>query len=402
MSATGAPPPPIPLEEAWDHLLGGVTPLDSKTVPVRAATGHFLASDLIARRTQPVTNLSAMDGYVVHAGDEAGPWLVVGESAAGHPFDGSFAQGEAIRISTGAHMPAGEMAVLLQENVARDGDSIALNGEGAPTPRHIRRAGYDFSAGSVLMEAGTRIGAAQLALALASGHGSVAVHPLPSLAVIDSGDELAAEPEDCSPHQIPASNGAMLAALAQPYAGNIRQLGPIGDSLEATSNAFEAARDCDVIVTSGGASVGDHDHMGRALKNWGASFDFWRVAIKPGKPLMVARKGSQTILGLPGNPGSAYVTAFLFLLPLLRGLAGSNAPLPASVMVPSSEDIGPGHKRREFLRSLYRAGEVTALGLQDSGGLYALATANALIDRPALANEVKAGTSVPTYLLENG
>lgn len=397
-----APPPPIPLEEAQARLLGSVNVLPSENAAAEKAVGRYLANDLIALRTQPVADLSAMDGYAVRLDDLAGPWQVVGESAAGHPFDGHLAPGEAIRISTGAHMPSGEAAVLIQENATRTGDRLALNGEGNPSARHIRRAGYDFRVGDCLLQTGARLGAAQLALAIGSGHAQVDVHRLPDLALIDSGDELAASPGACSAGQIPATNGAMLAALAASHVAQVQRIGPVADTLEALLDAFEQAAGADVIVTSGGASVGDHDLVRPALERWGARIDFWRVAIKPGKPLMVGHRQGQVILGLPGNPGSAYVTAILFLLPLLRRLGGAAAPLPMTVPIATASDLAPGHSRREFLRARFQDAAVKALGEQDSGGLLALGSANALIDRSAMADEAKAGTYVPVYLLENG
>jgi len=396
------PPPPIPLEEAQARLLDSVAPLPVESVNTERALGRWLARDLHARRTQPMADLSAMDGYAVRRDDLAGPWQVIGESAAGHPFGGQLSPGEAIRISTGAHMPAGEAAVLIQENATREGDRLALNGEGAPSVRHIRHAGYDFAEGERLLAAGTRIGAAQIALALGSGHAQIDVHRLPGLALIDSGDELAASPDACGANQIPATNGAMLAALAASHVSQARRIGPVADTLAALLDAFEQATGADVIVTSGGASVGDHDLVKPALEQWGAQIDFWRVAIKPGKPLMVGHRQGQVILGLPGNPGSAYVTAVLFLLPLLRRLGGAGAPLPLALPLTTATELPAGHARREFLRARYRGGAVEALGEQDSGGLLALGCANALIDRPALADVAKAGTSVPVYLLENG
>jgi len=392
-------PKPIPLEDALARLLADVGPLPTQTLPAEEALGRYLASDLRARRTQPASDLSAMDGYAVHLNNLAGPWNVVGESAAGHPFAGSFALAETIRISTGAHMPAGEMAVLLQENVTRIGDRIALKGGGDPTPLHIRKAGYDFTDGQVVLGRGTAIGPTQLALALGSGNARLSVHALPSLAVIDSGDELAADAATCADHQIPATNGAMLAAMTRSMVRSVMRLGPVADTLDALLAALDDAADCDVIVTTGGASVGDHDLVLPALERWGATIDFWRVAIKPGKPLMIGRKGNTVILGLPGNPGSAFVTAFLFLLPLLRRLGGSTRPYPSAVPIPAADVIEPGHARREFLRAIYADGAVTPLGEQDSGGLLSLARANALIDRPAHADRTKAGTSVPVYLL---
>ena len=273
------PPPPLPLAEAQARLLAHVEPLAAETLPAEQAVGRYLAEPLAARRRQPAADLSAMDGYAMRAGDLAGPWRVVGESAAGHPFPGELAHGEAIRISTGAMMPAGEAVVLLQENAARDGERLALNGEGEPSARHVRRAGFDFRTGDEVFASGTRIGPAQLALALAAGHGDLPVHRLPSLAVLDSGDELAADPTACAPHQVPASNGAMLAAMAAPHAAAIARLGPVPDRLEAMLAALAKASAADVVVTSGGASVGDHDLVRPALERWGATIDFWRVAV---------------------------------------------------------------------------------------------------------------------------
>ena len=310
--------------------------------------------------------------------------------------------GEAVRISTGALMPDGADAVLLQENAARDGDTLSLNGEGEPAERHIRRAGFDFRLGDTLLPAGARIGAGQLALAIAAGNAQLAVHRRPSVAVLDSGDELADDPADLAPHRIPASNGAMLVAMCAGLTRAIRRIGPVADSLEALAGALERAGDTDVIVTSGGASVGDHDLVRPALEAWGARIDFWRVAMRPGKPLLVARKGGQIVLGLPGNPVSSYVTAFMFLLPLLRALGGDGNPLPRPVVLPAGADLPAAGPRREFMRARVAVGTVTPLAQQDSSALRSLALANALMERPANAAQTKAGTPVPAYLLENG
>ena len=394
--------PPLPLAEAQERLLSAVEPLSAETVPAREAIGRYLAEPLVAARTQPAADLSAMDGYSVRADDLAGPWKVVGESAAGHPYAGSLRPGEAIRISTGALMPPGDGAVLLQENATREGEALALNGEGEPTARHIRRTGFDFREGDALLEAGARIGPAQLALALAAGRGEVAVHRLPSLAILDSGDELAAEPTACAPHQIPASNGAMLAAMAVPHAASVLRLGPVPDRMDAMLAALDKAADADVIVTSGGASVGDHDLVRPALEQWGAQIDFWRVAVRPGKPLLVARKGRQWLVGLPGNPVSSYVTAFLFLLPLLRRLGGAADPLPRPLTVRLGADMPEVGNRTEFIRARLAEGALVPVHEQDSSALAALARAEVLIERPAGAPATAAGSRVRGYWLENG
>jgi molybdopterin molybdotransferase len=394
--------PPLPLAEAQQRLLAAVEPLAAETVAVEQAVGRYLAEPLVAARTQPAADLSAMDGYAVRADDLAGPWRVVGESAAGHPFAGRLQHGQALRISTGALMPAGACAVLLQENAARDGDDIALNEGGEPTARHIRRAGFDFRRGDPLLAAGARIGAAQLALAIAAGHGELAVHALPAVAILDSGDELASDPAACAPHQVPASNGAMLAAMAAPCAASVVRLGPVPDQMEVFLDVLARCSDADVIVTSGGASVGDHDLVRPALEEWGARIDFWRVAVKPGKPLLVARKGRQWVLGLPGNPVSSYVTGFLFLLPLLRRLGGAAEPLPRPMPLPLAAGMPAVGGRTEFVRARLERGALLPLGEQDSSALAALARAEALIVRPAGSPATAAGEVATAYLLGNG
>ncbi|WP_126173484.1 molybdopterin molybdotransferase MoeA [Altericroceibacterium xinjiangense] len=395
-------PEPLPLAEAQARLLGLADPLAAENVGIDTAVGRTLAEPLIARRTQPAADLSAMDGYAVRTDDLHGPWVVAGETAAGHPFGGTLSPGEAVRISTGALLPVGAGAVLLQENAAREGDRLRLNGEGVPTPAHIRRAGFDFAAGDELLPAGTRIGPAQLALSIGAGRAQLAVHALPRVAIIDSGDELSTDPAACAAHQIPASNGAMLAAMAAPLAGTVTRIGPVADRLEALVQALEAAGDANVIVTSGGASVGDHDLVRPALERWGADIDFWRVAMKPGKPLLVARKGSTLVLGLPGNPVSGYVTAFLFLLPLLRKLGGTRESLPRARVAALSGTLPAGGPRLELRRAILSGTEVAPLPEQDSSALRALASANALIERPIGAPAAGPGDAVRVYPLQNG
>lgn len=399
--------PPIPLEEAQARLLALAEPLPIERVDVESAIGRYLSEPLPARRTQPAADLSAMDGYAVTADDLTGPWRVIGESAAGHPFTGTVGNGEAVRISTGAILPAGAEAVILQEDIDRDGEHISLAGQ-APSPpdKHIRRCGMDFRAGNEVLLAGVRIGPAHGALAIAAGHRHVPVRRMPKVAVIDSGDELAADPEACMAHQIPASNGAMLVSLFRGLPVEARRIGPVADTLEELIAAFDDAADCDVIVTSGGASVGDHDLIRPALERWGAKLGFWRVAIKPGKPLLVATRehtsGRRIIIGLPGNPASSMVTAYHFVLPLLRSLLGARAPLPMPISVPLGAPLKATGPRREFLRAFWDGRSVIPMRLQDSGALAALAGSNVLIDRAAFAAEAEVGETVTVFLLQNG
>ncbi len=398
---------PIPLEEAQDRLLALAVPLPIERVDVESAIGRYLAEQLHARRTQPAADLSAMDGYAVKATNLSGPWQVVGESAAGHPFRGSVGDGEAVRISTGAIMPAGAEAVILQEDLAREEGQVSLSGE-APSPahKHVRPCGMDFNVGEQVLAAGVRIGPAQAALALAAGHRHMPVRRRPRVTVIDSGDELSADPEACEFHQIPASNGVMLSSLFQSLPVETCGMAPVADTLDALTTAFDQAGDCDLIVTSGGASVGDHDLLRPALERWGAKLDFWRVAIKPGKPLLVATReratGRQVIVGLPGNPASSMVTAYHFVLPLLRALLGAANPLAVQIPTKLHGSIKATGPRREFLRGCWDGETVTPVTLQDSGALAALAASNVLIDRPAHSPEAQSGETVRVFLLQNG
>ena len=394
-------PAPLELEDAQARLLALASPRPVVRMPVAEALGYFLAEPLIARRTQPPADLSAMDGYAVRSADLPGPWRIIGESACGRPYTGAFGSGEAIRIATGALLPNGADTVLLQENCQRAAEQLTLI-EASATGSHIRRAGMDFAQGGTLLAAGTRIGPAQLGLALSAGHRLIAVHRAVRLAVIDTGDELASNPEHCAEYQIPASNGAMLAAMAASLPCQISHGAPVPDQIDALVAALENASQCDLIVTSGGASVGDHDLLQPALEQWGATLDFWRVAIKPGKPLLVARKGRTLVLGLPGNPVSSHVTAYLFMLPVLRALLGASALLPRSLPAILAAPLSASGLRREFIRAQWNGAEINPRTNQDSGALATLAASNALIDRPAGSPAEAVGATVPIYLLENG
>jgi molybdopterin molybdotransferase len=399
--------PPLPLEEAQARLIALSAMLPAKNLPVEAALGRYLAGPLIARRTQPAADLSAMDGYAVRLDDCAGPWRIIGESAAGHPFSGTLARGEAVRVSTGSLMPEGSGCVILQEDTALDGNALRLAGEGpSPAGKHVRRAGLDFASGDTVLRAGTHIGPAQAALTISAGHGTLEVRTLPTVAIIDSGDELSSAPDDCAPHQIPASNGAMLLAMVAGLVSGARRIGPVRDELGALCNAFTQAADCDVIVTSGGASVGDHDLVRPALETLGARIDFWRIAIKPGKPLLVAtlpgNGRDQIIVGLPGNPVSSFVTATLFVLPLLRAMAGAATPLPRSLVTRLAAPLKANGSRREFVRAIWDGKGVIAQNVQDSGALASLAASNVLIDRPANASAAAVGDEISAILIGNG
>lgn len=394
----------MPLAQAQTRLLELARLLPIERVPVAEALGRFLAEPLIARRTQPPADLSAMDGYAFRAADLPGPWELIGESACGRPFAGMVGPAQAVRIATGALIPAGADMVLMQEDAHREGDRLTLTGTPpAPPARHIRRKGHDFDERDELLAAGTRIGPAQIALALSAGHSHLAVRRAPHVVVIDSGDELSSDPAACAEHQIPASNSAMLAAqITANLPARIERIGPVPDRIEALLDALTAAERADVVVTSGGASVGDHDLIRPALAEWGATLDFWKVAIKPGKPIMVATRGTQLVIGLPGNPVSSHVTAFLFLLPVLRAMLGAARPLPSPIRTLTAESLPAGDSRHEFVRAYWDGTTVSQQINQDSGALGALASSNALLERRVDAPAVRAGEAVSVYLLENG
>ncbi|MBB3990874.1 molybdopterin molybdotransferase MoeA [Croceicoccus naphthovorans] len=385
----------LSLEEAQRRLLDLAKLTPSEQLPVEATLGRYLAAPVKALRTQPASPLSAMDGWAIRAHDMPGPWRIVGESAAGHPYKGTVAPTQTVRISTGALLPDDADAVLVQEDCTADGDTLRFAGEPPePLDRHVRKAGLDFSKAEQLLGSGSRMSPARMALAISGGHATVSVHRQPQVAVIDSGDELALPGTALAPGAIPASNGPMLAALCAQLTGNIRRIGPVPDRIEALSEAMEQARDADILITSGGASVGDHDLLAPALKTIGADVDFWRVAIKPGKPIMVATRGPQVVLGLPGNPVSAFVTAHLFALPLLRAMQGAGNALPVGESWPSSSALPATGKRAEFLRGRFGPDGVAPVSVQDSGALVPLANADCLIVRPAASAPVASGEPV--------
>ncbi len=397
-------PPLLPFKEAQSRLLALAQPLPTEIVAIEEANGRYLSGDLEAKRTQPAADMSAMDGFAVSAHDCEGPWKIVGESAAGRPYGRRLSRGKAVRISTGAIMPAGAAAVLLQENAKVEGDLLQLANDDRPTDKHVRNRGFDFVAGDCLLKAGVRLGPAQIAVAIAGGHHFVPACRLSKLAIIESGDELAAIGADLAVHQIPASNGAMLASLAAGHTSSTSLIGPIADDRDEILGAFNkaCALDADVIVTIGGASVGDHDLVRPALEKWGAKLDFWRIAMKPGKPLLVARMGRRVVLGLPGNPASAFVTGYLFLLPLLRQLAGSADVWPRAITLPLADELPQTGSRLEFVR-----GQISPLGVipiaeRDSSAQVALSSADLLIKRNAHAAAMQPGEVVEVYLLQNG
>lgn len=386
----------ISVIEAQAKLLALASPLPTQIMPVAQAAGRYLAHALAAKRTQPSANLSAMDGYAVRSTEWPGPWQVVGESAAGRPYSEPLAPGEAVRIFTGAYVPDGADCILIQEDAKRTGDNVTAQGTDAiDAGRFIRRAGEDFRTGDNVLQKGTHLSAGQLALAIAARHGSVPVGGVPRIRIIASGDELVAPGMPCGDGQIPSSNSAMLQAMLAGLPCEVIDHDIVPDKLEALEKCFrEMSQDADIIVTTGGVSVGDHDLIRPALNNIGATIDFWKVAMRPGKPIMAGTLGNTIVLGLPGNPASAFVTGHLFLLPLVRHLAGCSQPLPEIQEATTATDLPAVADRAQFARAYVENGNITAYPQQDSGLIHPLAACNALLIQDAGCPSRAAGTRV--------
>jgi molybdopterin molybdotransferase len=391
----------LSVADALARVLDGVEPLPGEDAVLTEADGRVLAADVAALRTQPPSDLSAMDGYAVRAADVAKVPVtlrVAGEVAAGHPFDGEVRPGEAARIFTGGVIPPGADTIVIQENTGRDGDQVIVNQAEKPG-RHIRRAGLDFKQGQVLLPRGRRLTDRDVMLAAAMSHPAVPVHRRPKVAVLGTGDELKAPGAELGPGEIVYSNGFALMALARAEGAEVIDLGIVPDDVDATVAAIRKARQtgADVLLTTGGASVGDYDLVQRGLKAEGLELAFWRVALRPGRPMMNGRLGGMAVLGLPGNPVSAYVCAFLFLVPLIRKLAGRADLQPPVESAVLGRDLPENDERADYLRAtLERSTDGTLvaspISVQDSSMMAALAKADCLVIREAFAPAVSAGS----------
>ena len=323
---------------------------------------------------------------------------MIGESAAGRSFDGTVAPNQAVRIFTGAALPPGVDSVMVQEEAARDGDTVRLAGEGPARGGNVRRKGLDFSAGDVLVGAGDRLTPARIALAAMAGHGSLAVRRRLRVAIVASGDELVAPGDMLTADALPESNGAMLAAMLADLSVDVIDLGILPDRLDTIVAAF-ARVDADILVTTGGASVGDHDLIRPALEAAGGTLDFWRIALRPGKPMLAGRLRDTVVLGLPGNPVSAFVTATIFLRPLIAHLAGAADPHPSFRQAVLGEALPANDHRQDYLRAITRAGRVVPATRQDSSMVRTLALADCLIVRSPGAGAAQIGDSVDILAL---
>ena len=387
--------PLLPVADAQTRLFAIAPRVATERVSLAAAAGRWTTEPIIALRAQPGADLSSMDGYAIRFDDLPGPWRVIGESAAGRAFGGATERGEAVRIFTGAAMPAGADSVLVQEEADRAGDTLALAGEGPPRRgASVRPKGLDFDRGAVLIGAGTRLTPAAIALAATGGHGALTVNRRLRIVILATGDELIA-PGTASddPLALPEGNSAMLAALLTDLPVDVTAAGIVPDSLDALATAFSGAN-ADIIVTTGGASVGDHDLVRPALEAAGGTVDFWRIAIRPGKPMLAGRLGDTIMMGLPGNPVSAFVTATLFLRPLIAAMAGAADPLPRTLRAELAAPLPANDHRQDYLRGTLADGRVSAADMQDSSMLATLARATCLIVRPPHAPPAAIGDTV--------
>lgn len=403
----------MPVEEALALLLSTAGPLGAETVSLDAAAGRVLTAPVIARRTTPGADVSAMDGYALRAQDAAEPGAtltVIGESAAGRPFAGAVLPGTTVRIFTGAVLPEGADAIVIQEDTRRAGDVVTVTEAAAPG-RHIRRAGGDFASGETLLPAGHRLRARDLALVAAGDVDMVSVARRPRVALLSTGDELVRPGTGAGAHQVIVSNIYSVAALARGAGAEVIDLGILPDRMDATETGVRAALDggFDVLVTTGGASVGDHDLIAPALTAQGVDLAMHKIALRPGKPLMFGRSGatSTQVLGLPGNPVSAHVCALLFLVPLIKALQGLAVP-PHPALEPArlAGDVKANEQRMDFQRAeIVGHAEgvplVRPLPVQDSSMLRNLALADVLLVRRPHAPAAMAGEPCEILRLED-
>lgn len=403
--------PLLPVDEAITRLLEAAVPVtESETLPLAECDGRVLSADLTARLTQPPFDASAMDGYALRSADalSIGSVLtVIGQAAAGHVFTGTVGEGQAVRIFTGAPVPQGADTVLIQEDAEVLESGKIRTAFDVTAGRHIRPRGQDFTEGETALKAGRELGFTDLTLAAAMNHATLTVYRKPRIAILATGDELLPPGSTPQPAQIIASNTFGVAALARQAGAEVLDLGIIADDeglIRAAIGKAVAAK-VDVLVTLGGASVGDHDLVQAALKAEGMQLDFWRIAMRPGKPLMVGAIGAMQVLGLPGNPVASLLCGLLFLEPLVRSIA-RRAPLQREATARTATPLKANDQRQDYLRARFSTDEngmlvAEAYAKQDSSMMKILAHSDGLIVRPPHAPAATAGAECPVIRLKS-
>ena len=401
-----AQPAMITVDEARARILSGLRPTPAEIVALAQGWNRVTAEPVRARLTQPPADVSAMDGYALRAADGAlGAVLrVIGAAPAGHPFSGSVGAGETVRLFTGSVVPAGADAILLQEDTERTGESVTVK-EAVTLGRHIRRAGQDFADGDSVIPAGRRLTARDVGLAAAANHPWISVHRRPRVAILATGDEIALPGEPIPPGGIVSSNSHALAALVRAMGGDPTVLPVAQDTMEAVAAVADQVAGFDLLVTTGGASVGDHDLVISGLQTRGLVVDFWQIAMRPGKPLLFGRMDAVPVLGLPGNPVSALVCAALFLVPALALMSGLPAGPPPTVQAFLGTAVRENDRRADHLRATVETDAhgrlmVTPFPVQDSAMLRRLALADALVLRAPHAPALDAGAEVSVIRLD--
>jgi molybdopterin molybdotransferase len=393
----------MPVDEALARVLAAGKVIGAELVKLDDVIGRVLAKDIKAKRDQPPFQSSAMDGYAVRHADLGGPLTLVGVSAAGHGFKGKVKKGQAVRILTGAPLPKGADTIVIQENVSVNGKELVIH-EAPALGRNIRPQGLDFKKSTVLIPVGTRIGTRDIGLMAAANAAMVSVRKRPRIVLFTTGDELVLPGDHPRADQIFSSNSQALAAMLNAWGAEVINLGIVRDDMRATVAAIQKAAKADILVTTGGASVGDHDYVQEALKRAGIKIGFWKIALRPGKPLMFGTKGKLSVLGLPGNPVSALVCARIFLKPLIGkmlGVQADNVPFMARV----SEALPANDERQDYLRATLQYEEdgarvVQVFSKQDSSMQRNLRDADCLIVRPPGALAVEKNALVPVILLD--
>lgn len=399
----------ISVEEARRRICAAFQPLAAEQVTLDRALGRVLATDVAARVTQPPVAVSAMDGYAVRAGDVASAPVrlsIVGYAPAGRPYRGTVGHGQAVRIFTGAAVPAGADSIVIQENTEAEGDQVLIK-QSSATGRHIRPAGLDFAAGDIGLTTGRRLTARDIGFAAAMSHPRLEVRRRPRVAILATGDELVLPGEITGDDRIVSSNGFSLAAFVIACGGEPINLGIAPDDASALKAMAAGAAGADLLVTSGGASVGDHDLVKSALAETGLELDFWRIAMRPGKPLLFGRMGGVPLMGMPGNPVSTLVCATVFLKPAMEvmlGLAPTAGPAATALL---GRDLAQNDERQDYLRATLthdHSGQpvATPIPVQDSSMISRLALADCLVIRQPYAPAAKAGTRVDILPLSGG